>query len=246
MNAPIRSRIWSEQADPRSPFLGREVRICGFDYYGELLGRADPVDMLWLLFCGEAPDPAHKRLLCDLAVLLADPGPREASVHAAMCGGIGGSRPGASLMAALAVADGDAGGRGELLRALRAFGRAEGELAAALAAEADACGTWPGFTAASPHASDGVLQALAALCRSPLAEALHQLATLVADIDGQRGAGPLAVAAAAFHDLGLDAPRAGALFLLLRLPGALAHALEQHGRRHMDFPFFSLAGEAPR
>ena len=51
-----------------------------------------------------------------LALALANPGPRDPMVHAAMCGGVGGSHAAASLIAALAVGAGQSGGAREVLR----------------------------------------------------------------------------------------------------------------------------------
>jgi len=238
----LRSRIWSEAPDPRSPFIGRQVRLCGYDYYGEILGAADWLEVVWLLLRGDAPTAEQLDLVNDAAVMLADPGPRDPAVHAAMCGGIGGSRPAASLMAALAVAAGDAGGSGELLRAMRALAGATDRetLAAALRAEADGNGCWPGFSAASRYSAEGVLAALDRLSGSSLADRLLLLQQQQRRSEGRAGLTLLGVAAAAFCDLDLDFEQAEAMFLLFRLPGALAHAAEQRDRPHRDFPFFSL------
>jgi citrate synthase len=244
----IHTRIWDEQPDPRSPFLGQSVRLCGYDYYGELLQRAGSIQVLWLLFMGEAPTPAQAALLERLAVALANPGPRDPAVHAAMCGGIGGSRPAASLMAALAVDSGEHGGAGELRRAVQAWealGEAPDGLADCLARHAGEDGRWPGFSPLAPVSAAPVLQCLDALCAAALAHRLHQLRAAEPALVAATGAGLslTGVAAAACADLGLDADRAEALFLLLRLPGALAHALEQTGRSHKRFPFFALAND---
>jgi citrate synthase len=48
------------------------------------------------------------------------------------------------------------------------------------------------------------------------------------------------VAAAALADLGFSPEQGEALHLLLRLPGAAAHALEQRQHGHKRFPFFSV------
>ena len=45
------------------------------------------------------------------------------------------------------------------------------------------------------------------------------------------------VAAAAFTDLAFDPQQGEMLFLLLRLPGAAAHALEQYELGWQEFPF---------
>jgi len=241
----IRTRIWDETPDPRSPFLGRSVRLHGYDYYGELLGHARWIEVLWLLFVGEAPSPAQAALLERLAVALANPGPRDPSVHAAMCGGIGGSRPAAQLMATLAVASGEHGGAGELRRAMLAWqgDPAPADLATRLAAQADAENHWPGFSPLSRDTSDTVIQCLARLGTSPLARCLAQLreqATTLCQA-ARCGLSLTGVAAATFADLGLSPDQAEALFLLLRLPGALAHGVEQSGHTHKQFPFFTLS-----
>jgi citrate synthase len=41
-------------------------------------------------------------------------------------------------------------------------------------------------------------------------------------------------------DLGFTPDQGEMLHLLLRLPGAAAHALEQREQGHKDFPFFAL------
>jgi len=48
------------------------------------------------------------------------------------------------------------------------------------------------------------------------------------------------VAAAALADLGFNPDQGEMLHLLLRLPGAAAHALEQRTASYKDFPFFVL------
>jgi citrate synthase len=62
----------------------------------------------------------------------------------------------------------------------------------------------------------------------------------------QRLTYPLAmsgVAAAAFFDLGMDEHQSEMLYLLLRLPGAAAHALEQRHLGWKKFPFYASAIE---
>jgi citrate synthase len=54
------------------------------------------------------------------------------------------------------------------------------------------------------------------------------------------------VAAAAFADLGMLPDEGEMLFLLLRLPGAAAHALEQRASGHKQFPFYELELEDPK
>lgn len=242
----IHTRIWDETPDPRSPFLGRRVRLYGYDYYGELLGRASWAEIVWLLFTGEAPNPEQAALLEHLAVALANPGPRDPAVHAAMCGGIGGSWPAASLMAALAAGSGAHGGAGELKRAMCAWAAAKrdfSDLPAQLACHPDDAGTWPGFNPQSRETNEPVLLCLDRLAASPLAQRLKYLHTNAGALTQAAGCGLslTGVAAAAFADAGLSPPQGEALHLLFRLPGALAHALEQMGHKHKQFPFFTLS-----
>jgi citrate synthase len=87
-----------------------------------------------------------------------------------------------------------------------------------------------------------VLQLLQTLARIGATPRLNWLLQHQHDIEKSMGM-PLAlsgVAAAAFADLGF-APREGEmLYLLLRLPGAAAHALEQGGHGYRRFPFFAV------
>ncbi|HEV6965776.1 MAG TPA: citryl-CoA lyase, partial [Roseateles sp.] len=55
-----------------------------------------------------------------------------------------------------------------------------------------------------------------------------------------RGLSMAGVAAAALVDLGFTPEQGEMLHLLLRLPGAAAHALEQGALGHKAFPFFAL------
>src|SRR6266571_4178248 len=96
----IHTRIWLEEPEPDNPFAARAAYCHGYDVFGEMLGKARWVEMVYLLFRGEAPSPQNADLLEALAVALANPGPRDPSVHAAMCGGVCGSTAAASLIAA--------------------------------------------------------------------------------------------------------------------------------------------------
>ncbi|MDP1634899.1 MAG: hypothetical protein Q8L69_09480, partial [Gallionellaceae bacterium] len=102
----IHTRIWREEPEADNPFATRAAFCRGFDVYGEMLGHARWVEMLYLLFRNEPPTSAQADVLEALAVALANPGPRDASIHAAMCGGVCGSTAASSLMAALAVGAG--------------------------------------------------------------------------------------------------------------------------------------------
>lgn len=249
----LQSSIWLEEPEPNNAFAARAAYCHGYDVYGEMLGSARWVDMLYLLFKGEAPSRVQATTLETLAVALANPGPRDASVHAAMCAGVGGSPAAAALMAALAVGAGGAGGSREVFRALQAWAACGKELAAwqklwSQSHDVDPTDTWPaaehpaGFDPLGVSTPTPVKQVLARLARL---DADSRCAWLQASLEPmERAAGhPLSlvgVAAAAFADLGLSPEQGEMLFLLLRLPGAAAHTLEQRESGHKRFPFYAL------
>lgn len=248
----INTRIWHEEAEPGNPFAAQVARCHGYDVYGEMLGRAGWSDMLFLLFAGQRPTARQASLLESLAVALANPGPREASVHAAMCGGIGGSPSAACLTAALAVGAGLHGGSRDVFLAMTDWQLCACDLTrwAKRLAEppAAAASIWPRAEHAAgfdPHAVATALpvrQTLAVLAADSPGERLPWLEQQRPELERLAGH-PLAmsgVAAAAMADLELTPEQGEMLYLLLRLPGAAAHALEQKQISHRNFPFFAL------
>ena len=245
----VRTRIWLEEPEADNPFASRAAYCHGYDVFGEMLGRARFVDMLYLLLRGDAPDERQAALLEALAVALANAGPRDPAVHAAMCAGVGGSPAAAALMAALAVGAGQHTGAREVFAAMQAWIACGTDLAAwqqRLQGPVEpAGGTWPeheqppGF---DPHArtiAGTVRQALQQLAELSPGKHLSWLVRHRSALEDSTGK-PLAmtgVAAAALSDLGFDPEAGEMLFLLLRLPGAAAHALEQRAHSYRDFPF---------
>jgi citrate synthase len=250
--AHMQSRIWLEEPEEGNPFSAKAAYCHGYDVYGGMLGRARWAEMIYLLFKGEAPSRAQAGMLDVLAVALANPGPRDASVHAAMCGGVGGSPAAASLMAALAVGAGSFGGSREIVLAMEAWSACGRDLEAWKRRRAEpvteAVGIWPaddhpaGFDPHAIRVSDPVRQTLARLGeRDPDSNAAWLQAHL-ADMQAMAGhpVSMAGAAAAAFTDLGFSPSEGEMLYLLLRLPGAAAHALEQGGYGHKKFPFYRM------
>jgi citrate synthase len=108
---------------------------------------------------------------------------------------------------------------------------------------------WPdtehpaGFDPHGASCATPVLQTLHHLASNPCARALAWLRAHREDLESAAGC-PLAmtgVAAAAFRDLEFSNDQSEMLFLLLRLPGAAAHALEQRESGYRHFPFFGAA-----
>ncbi len=250
----IRTRIWQEDSEPDNIFAARAARCHGYDVYRGMLGKAGWADMLYLLLRGEAPDARQAALLDMLAVALANPGPRDPAVHAAMCGGVAGSTAAATLSAALAVGAGGNGGAREVLLAMQGWADCGTDLAswqARFAAAPDgAASIWPAAEHAPGFDPHGVR------CSGIVRDSLHALASMgphLAWLEQQREALeshaglPLAmtgVAAAALHELGFSPVQGEMLFLLLRLPGAAAHALEQGELGFRKFPFYAIELEA--
>jgi citrate synthase len=250
----IRTRIWREEPEPDNPFAAAACYCHGYDVFGDMLGKASWVEYLYLLFKGERPTQQQAELLEDLAVALANPGPRDHSVLAAMNGGVGGSHSAACLMAALAVGAGQLGGAREVALAMEAWIQCGDDLDAwerriKNPPQEERADVWPamehppGF---DPHGAS---------CATPIRQLLQHLSTqsptpalgwLHGNRDGLEALAdcPLAmtgIAAAALHDLGFTPEQGEMLYLLLRLPGAAVHALEQKEFGFRHFPFFRHA-----
>lgn len=248
----IHTAIWHETPEADNPYAARVARCRGYDVHGEMVGRARWIAMLWLLVRAELPAAGALDALEALAVALANPGPRDPSVHAAMCAGVGGSPAASALIAALAVGAGRNGGAREVHDAMTMWRRCGPDLAA-----------WQGYLAASaadpveifperahvpgfdPHGAGTPLPVrqlaatLARLDAGPNTRWLHANLDQAAAVVGL----PLAVvgvAACLLHDLGFSPDEGEMLTLLLRLPGAAAHALEQQTFGFKQFPFYRL------
>jgi citrate synthase len=248
----IHTAIWQETPEADNPFAARTAHCRGYDVFGAMVGNARWTEMLWLLLRPELPHRAQLDVLEALAVALANPGPREASVHAAMCAGIGGSPAASALVAALAVGAGRHGGARDVYDAMTMWQRCGGDLAAWASYDTTYAGDpvevyperqhVPGF---DPHGVSTPLPVRQLLAKLSALGAGTHTAWLLAHADDACGAigYPLAiagVAACVLHDLGFSPDEGEMLTLLLRLPGAAAHALEQKQIGFKHFPFYKL------
>jgi citrate synthase len=250
---PIHTRIWLEEPEPDNPFGTRAAYLRGYDVYGEMLGRASWAQTLYLLFRNDRPTAAQSKLFEALAVMLANPGARDAAVHAAMCGGVGGSTAASCLMAALAVGAGYVNGARGVFSMMRAWSECGNDLEAwqrwiITETSAPASDVWPalehapGFEAHAPTTSTIVRQSLTRLAELSPKSHLRWLAANREALENVADR-PLAlsgVAATAFADLEFTPEQGEMLHLLLRLPGAAAHALEQREYGFKNFPFYTL------
>lgn len=250
----INSEFWQETPHDNDPYCTK-VAICnGFDVYGDLLGKASYFDYLYLLFRKEPPTKSQRQALELLAVALANPGPRDPSVHAAMCAGVGECPSSAILYAALACGAGSYGGAREVYL-MAQFWQVHGTslqnwcelLKHPKEPTRDevwpACEHPPGF---SPYNSQ---------CQLPVIQTIEQLITILPNglvawlfqnrLVLEEAAGhPLAMtglAATVLTDIGFSPQECEILVLMMRLPGAAAHALEQQRLGFKQFPYFSLS-----
>lgn len=246
----IHTAIWQELPTPDDPYAAETCYCRGFDVYGDLLRHASYVDYLYLLFKGEPPTAPQRRLLELLAMGLANPGPRDHSVRAAMNAGVIGAPAASMLMASLAVGAGGLGGGQDVARTVLRWQALGTDLDAwqrdIQTPPEPAHDIWPdcehpaGFDPNSDRCAPAHEHFLQRLCeasaRGPLVwlsqhrPQLEHVANCGLSISG--------IAATACHELGLSHPAAEMLYLLLRLPGAAVHALEQQRQGWRRYPFF--------
>src|SRR5690625_5239191 len=114
----IHSQIWEEIPEGDNPFAAAICYCSGYDVYGDLLGKISWIGYLYLLFKQERPTSAQAKLLEGLAIAVAILGPRDLSVRAAMCAGVGGSSYASCLMPALSAVAGQLTGAQEVALAM--------------------------------------------------------------------------------------------------------------------------------
>jgi citrate synthase len=247
----INTKIWFEEEEPDNPFAAKKSYCSGYDVYGDLLGKISWPEYIFLLFKLEKPLPWQSKLLEAIAIAIANPGPRDLGVRAAMNGGVGGSTAASCLMAALAPSAGKNGGAREVYQVMRLWQQCEFDLPLWLhklpnyqdEVEVE---VWP----ASEHTPG--FDPYGASCATPILQTLDHLTSIYSDgalsylsanrqIFEKTADAPLGmtgVIAAAFTDLGFTDEQAEMLYLLLRLPGAAVHSLEQKKLGWRKYPFF--------
>lgn len=247
------SNFWEEVAEDDNPFATKEAYCHGYNVYQDILQKATWFEYLYLMFKGEKPTQAQAKLLERLAIALANPGPREASVRAAMNGGVAKAAHASSLMCALAVGAGQYGGSHEVYIVHALLSRCGFDLEVwreelLKPSDASFADIWlpmehiPGFDPNGETTPTVLLNILDELSKieienSPLIwlrdnrEELESIAGYPMSIT--------LIAAATLYILGFDEHQASMLFLILRLPGAAAHALEQRDVGWKRFPFYA-------
>lgn len=253
VNKPnYQSSIWFEEPEQNNPFAAKNSYCYGYNIYNEVLPRASLSEYWFLLFTGERPTSSQARLLEKIAITIANPGMRDESIRAAMNAGVGGSTAAASLIAALGVGAGQYGGAREVFTLVDQWHKLGLDLdawKAFLSAPNQAdkrIDIWPEYEHAPGFDPNGntcpttIVQSLNYLAELHPNGAIHWLQKNRTEFEAMFNY-PLAmtgVIASAIFDLGLSAKKAEMLYLILRLPGAAIHALEQESLGWKKFPFF--------
>ncbi len=251
----IRTKIWNELPEDDNPFAAKQCFCAGYDVYEDILKKASWVEYLYLLFKLEKPSKIQAKLLETIAIAIANPGIRDHSIRAAMNAGVGGSTSASALMAALAVGAGQYGGAREVYIFIQLLDECGHDLAKwkeriKNPKQDDQIDVWPPIDHVPGFDPNNVS------CPSPVKQTL-QFLTEIADDDSnlswlhqnrekleKYSDAPLsmtAVVATAFKEVGFNHEEAEMLFLLLRLPGAAVHALEQKHHGWRKYPFFGDA-----
>lgn len=246
----LTSYIWEEEPEESNPFVAKECYCHGYDVYGDILQKGSWHEYLYLLFKGERPSQSQLEILESVSLVLANPGPKDLSVRAAM-NGVGGSRNAACLIAALAVGSGAYMGSTEIVGLVNKWDRIgfnleEWLLPDTKRAADEKSNPQPevehqlGFDPYGVSCPQPVLQSLEILSQHSDQGALSFIKKHREVLEAEFGL-PLSmvgVIAAAFSDLNFDPDQAEMAFLILRLPGAAVHALEQKKLGWNRYPYF--------
>ena len=250
----IHTEIWFEEPEADNPFVASKCFCAGYDVYGEILNKASWFEYLFLLFKLERPASWQVALLEKIAIAIANPGIRDHSVRAAMNAGVGGSTSAATLMAALAVGAGHLNGAREIYLMMECWQKCgtqlnDWERYLTDPSQHEEVSVWgrpehaSGFDPHGVSCSQVVLNTLTALCQLKKDGYLFWLAENRVSLE-ELASSPLSmsgVVATAFADLDFNPEQAEMLYLMLRLPGAAAHALEQRKTGWKKYPFFTTA-----
>lgn len=248
MTERFETAIWKETPSPEDPFQASHCYCHGYDVHEDLLAHAGWFEVLFLLLTGARPSAAQAQLFERVAIISMNPGIRDLGVRAAMNAGVGRAPAGSVLVAAISAGAGQFGGAREVSLAMQMWTANRGAATFDLSCHAEGDRSeWPtlehipGF---DPHArvtSAMVLTSIERLLEVSDGGFVSWLRDARESLEGVTGA-PLSmtgVLAAAYCDLGFSAAVAEYASLILRLPGAAAHALEQRELGWRKFPFHS-------
>jgi citrate synthase len=250
--------IWKEEARGGNPFYPEKSRCHGYDFYGELLGLCDFIQILYLLLRGEIPDARQRNHLNLLLSAVINPGPRDPSIHIAMAGAVSGVPTGSALSAGLAVAQGSVEGGSAVEETMRWLmlcrqtllhaSNRRSEMTKFLSVVSDPLHWEPVFGKPAPLPGFGRLYGERDEQATRLIGLLKERGFagffLRLILAAERRLDPEAngwirlygAFAASLLDLGFSPEQGNGLFLIARSGGMLAHLCEQVGRKYQDFP----------
>jgi citrate synthase len=253
VNRPnYQSAIWLEEPELDNPFAAKNSYCYGYNVYRDILPKASLSEYWYLLLTGERASSIQAKLLEKIAIAVANPGMRDESIRAAMNAGVGGSTAAASLIAALGVGAGQYGGAREVFTLVEQWHKLGCNLTAWQNFLQNPNQDYTRIDIWSKYEHAPGFEPNGDSCPTPILQSLTHLASLIPDgttawLNNNRikmeqlVTYPLSmtgVIASAMFDLALTAKQAEMLFLILRLPGAAIHALEQEQLGWKKFPFF--------
>jgi citrate synthase len=250
--AMYESNFYFETPEEADPFTTKHSYCHGYNVYQDILPSATWSEYLYLLFQGEKPTQSQAILVEKIAIAIANPGMRDLSVRAAMNAGVGGSAAASSLISALSVGAGQYAGAREVYALVLQWGELKNDLSKWVSFlqkpnnKNNRLSTWddfqhsPGFEPNSNTCSTTVLSTLNLLSSLSPSENLKWLNKNRVKIENiiKSPLSMTGVIACALYDLGFSPKQSEMLFLILRLPGAAVHALEQEQLGWKKFPFF--------
>lgn len=244
----IKSKITYEVPSDDNAFLVKETRIHGYDIL-ELMEHYDYQDVLYLLFKGELPNQASKKLLRLLSVFLINLGPRHASARAAANAGVGRTDVNHILPIAIMGMGGSYGGSKEVENAMRFilknYDSAPVKIANTCLEHTQKIDSedWiiaPGFGTDFGGQSPLLIQVKDKLLKaSPQTGYLNWANQFVQHLPSDKNCGwrLASIVAATLLDLGFPARQGAGIFQLLASPGAFAHGIEFADQPITEIPF---------
>lgn len=240
------TRIWQEIPSTDNPYLAETCRCHGYDIL-DLAQKRSFVDVLFLLFQGNLPNPEQARLLESLLIIFINPGPRHPATWAAMNAGVSRTFPVHLLPIGLSILGGEAPtGAAEMSHVMHFFrknaDKSPGQLMKELLTVGITQNSFPKipgfgkrFNGIDPFAQKVAKHLLLVAPSARMLTWGDALASLLNS--HEQGWLATGIAGAVFCDLGFH-PRAGAgLFQLICAPGILAHGLELANKPITAMPF---------
>jgi citrate synthase len=251
----IKTKIWSEKANPDNPYASDQCFIHGYDLL-ELASGIDFLDAIYLNLKGELPTQADKTLLNSIFVALSNLGPRHAATRAVMNAAVSKTKTDQLLPIGLALLSGDFGGSGEVENAVRFIRKHINQKPEEIAQDClqtfeEKCTSASNLDSQPPtlvapgfgrhFGSVDKIAINLALQLSQLASAdraIHWGMAFANALGPQQYSWRLpGIAAACFVDLAFTPKAAAGLFQLAATPGLLAHGLEMAPKPLTAMPF---------